>query len=266
MKGMLPTEVTQDRLPELIADPSWVFQQKMDGTRVIAEITPEGITYWSRNGTVMKHAAALLHLPRITEALEPLSRYGRVVLDGELILSTGTYHVFDMPLDGLDLQDRDLRLAGMEFGHPVYRVRTAETVASKRDLAREVLEAGGEGIVAKDRHSFYEEGKRVKHQLKVKYVKSADVVVMEANRGRNEAGREIGNIIFGVHLPTGELQRIGQCSIIGKPHVEPGDVIEINYLKFEEAPVQPRMMRVRHDKDPHECVLTQFPEYSYAAL
>ena len=100
-------------------------------------------------------------------------------------------------------------------------------------------------------------------------------------RRRNDAGREVGSIEFGVMAPfEGEmtvdqqqavtlLRRlpilpVGRCSVIGKPHVEPGDVIEVAYL-YRAATgglIQPRMTRIRHDKSPRECGIDQFVSYS----
>lgn len=281
MKGMLFTEVPTARLTELAEDPDWVFQQKMDGTRALVTISPDGIRFGSRNGTALKHAAAALHFDRLRAALAPMRDLiadgGEIVLDGELLIGTGTLHIFDLiRFDGTAGRATESTAQADRYSvlevlmklvqHPVYLVRQAETTEGKAEMARAALLAGAEGIVAKRIDGPYQQGARVDHTVKIKFVKTADVVVLEAARGRNEAGREIGNITFGVYGELGSLLTLGRCSIIGKPHVEPGDVIEIAYLKFETAPVQPRMVRVREDKSPVECGLDQFPAYSYGVI
>ena len=143
--------------------------------------------------------------------------------------------------------------------------------------------------MVKDLQAPYEEGKRVKHSVKVKFVKTADVIVTKVTRDRNEAGREVGSFYFGAYrechdttyhnpgatescptcMGTGwEFKDLGSCSAIGKPETKVGDVIEVAYLYRPDngALVQPRMMRVRDDKDPIDCTFDQFPTYSKAVL
>ncbi len=122
--------------------------------------------------------------------------------------------------------------------------------------------------MAKQLDSLYEPGKRVKHSVKIKFTKTADVVVTRSTRGRNEAGRETGAFAFAVQNAKGEMRQMGSCSAIGKPEVKVGDVIELAYLyrAGDGLLVQPRMIKVRADKVPADCTIDQFPTYSKAVL
>lgn len=284
MQGMTFREVDDQRTIEsLMADDRFAVEQKMDGTRVLVEISPEGLQGFSqRNGGVLKHTAATQHLDRLSAALEPLVTFcrlsdSRVVLDGELLTGPGTYHVFDLPVwevggDGIlaerTYEQRRVALHGilqpLIMSDVVHLVKTATTFEEKWGLYNSVKEAGAEGVMIKDLQATYEPGKRVSHSVKVKHAKEADVIALHVTRGRNEAGREVGSCTFGVYDDEGEQVQLGSCSLIGKPVVVAGDVIEVRYLFRQEggALVQPRLMRLRYDKEPTECTFAQFPAYS----
>lgn len=285
MQSMEFTEIDDiSTIESLLDDDRFVVEQKMDGTRVLARITGSGVEYLARNGQPLKHTAATQHLAALSEALTPLVNFcrisdSRVVLDGELLIEPGTYHVFDLPewviADSTERVMADLpygrrRLILNELMQPltpspiVHIVRYARTGQEKRALLAATRDKGAEGVMIKDIGSPYESGKRVKHTVKVKHVKEADVVVLTAERGTTDAGNPSGSATFGVYDDAGHLVRLGSCSLIGKPDVKPGDVITVAYLYRQDdgGLVQPRLRTVRHDKDMTDCGLDQFPRYS----
>lgn len=286
MKGMLFTEINPSEIDRYISDDAWVMEQKLDGTRVIAMVSQSGAKFLQRGGQVLKHTAATQHLGAILPELTDLARemgVSGMTLDGELLTGQGTYHLFDVvhlvnehsgleavtPQMALRLRRAMLDIFGKYLSGPrVSVVRQAMTTWEKREMWEAANRAGIEGVMLKRYDAPYEPGARVKHGLKVKLVKSADVVVLEQNRSRNEAGREMGNIVFGVYVEREDgsdpdLIPIGRCSVIGKPHVEPGDVIEVAYLYWTgDTTYQPRMVRVREDKAAELCTIDQFPVYS----
>lgn len=290
MKGMNFTEIPGDdaaRIERLLADENYVVEQKMDGTRVLIEITSEGeISFSTRNGSPLKHTAALQHIPSLTDALHETRNFCRLtrshlVIDGELLIGTGVYYAFDLP--HWDLPD-DSRYDDRPLARQPYRerrralkglfqplsiddrvqiVRSASEPEEKRALLEATRERGAEGVMIKHLDMPYESGKRVKHTVKVKHVKEADVVVLTAERGTTASGNPSGSATFGVYDDAGALVRLGSCSLIGKPDVQRGDVITVAYLYFTESSiVQPRMRSVRHDKDAADCDFDQFPRYS----
>ena len=303
MKGMLYTEINPELIDRYIEDDEWVMEQKLDGTRVIAMVTQSGAKFLQRGGHLLKHTAATQHLDAILPELTGLARemgISAMTLDGELLTGPGTYHLFDVvhvinehsgkeavtPPMAQYLRRTMLDIFAKYLPGPrVNVVRQATTWREKQEMWEAANRAGIEGVMLKRYNAPYQPGERVNHGLKVKLVKSADVIVTGVNRGRTAEGRETGNITFGVYVEChdtvyhnpgatescpachnsyqGVLTPIGRCSVIGKPHVEPGDVIEVAYLYWTgETTYQPRMVRVREDKNPEDCVMSQFPTYS----
>jgi len=286
------TETDVKNADRYITDPQWVMEQKMDGTRGLVVITP-GNVWWPGSGgrNSLSHTAAIQHFPVLNPILQRLvhENEGELVLDGEIMIRTGEFHVFDLPYmraGGIELirptdplwrrrevmesleatLQRDHLLNGGE--RPVRVVRQARTTREKAAMWARVVEAGVEGAMVKHVDSTYQPGVRVKDVLKLKLVKTADVVVWKTTRTRNDAGREVGSFYFGVY-EGGEFVKLGSCSAIGKPETAEGDVIEVAYLYREPgegALVQPRMVQVRTDKDPMECGFAQFPRYSRDAV
>lgn len=270
----------------LMVDDNWAAEQKMDGTRTVVSVKSDEVR-WVAGGTT--HAAAKLHHPIIGAVLFDHLRLDgddEIVLDGELMIRTGEFFVFDiirLNLDGNQLvsdntphfQRREIleRLFDMwSEQHPQQRVllvSQARTEQEKRDLLAAVHEEGGEGIVLKHLYGAYEPNKRSKLIQKVKFVKTADVVVTGSTRSTNAAGRETGAFQFAVYdLDQETLIEMGSCSAIGKPDARLGDVIEVAYLYRDESGglVQPRMKRIREDKMTRDCLIDQFPTYSRKAV
>lgn len=270
---------------KLIENDDLSLEQKYDGTRAICVVTRDvdglDFQFLARNGAPLKHTAATQWIEDIERAMrDGFPTYGEYVLDGEIMIDSGAYILFDLPYveqEGvvkvrpeMPYRERRMRLAMLAQGlwSPVQVGGMATDAESKRLLFQSVMDQNGEGVMAKSLASPYVEGKRVKHSLKVKFVKTADVVVMDVRRSRNEEGREIGSIKFGVYDDEGVLKQLGKCSPIGKPHCEPGDVIEVRYLYRQAggALVQPTMLTVREDREPESCGYDQFADYSKAIV
>jgi ATP-dependent DNA ligase len=304
-KAMTFASAKINDVEKLIEDDTLALEQKYDGTRAVCVVTRDveglDIQFLARNGAPLKHTAATQWIPDLERAMrDGFPHFGQTVLDGEIMIDSGAYILFDMPyakredhefvLPSMPYLDRRSALAVVAEGlySPVSLGGMALTADEKRLLFKSVMDQNGEGVMAKSLVSPYVEGKRVKHSLKVKFVKTADVVVMSVRRGRNDEGREIGSIEFGVyrechdtvyHSPGATetcpncdggfvLERLGKCSPIGKPHCEPGDVIEVRYLYRQAggALVQPTMLTVREDREPKSCGYDQFADYSKAIV
>lgn len=278
------TEVEGDPA-RYITDDSWVMEQKMDGTRGLAVVRHDRPVWWPGRGGrgALAHTAATQHIPAINPVLKRIvgDTPGEAVFDGEIIVGTGEYHLFDVPyvrfgaeviqptdpfsrrrrvLEALDLLD-------LIAGTPVKVVRQARTTREKGDLIKDVETAGGEGVMLKRVDSLYLPGIRTKSQLKFKFVKTADVVVLSVNRPDAKHGSCTFGVFSEVVKDGGTLVVVGGCSLIGKPEVKVGDVIEVNYLYWTGSSLyQPRMTRVRDDKPAVDCLLSQFPAYSRRAV
>lgn len=201
MKPMLLTDVGTDITPYLSDD--WMLQQKHDGARVIftAHRVPGmgwDAAFLNRQGKPMTFAAAALKFAELSaHLLRDLESLGvdSVTLDGELIVEDGVYHVFDVLhlivadnilVDGRErLSERDTvmraRLSALE-GSQVRFAVTAGTPDQKSQMWHLLQEAGVEGAVSKRWDSYYVPGARSKDWVKHKLVKTADVVVLAAER------------------------------------------------------------------------------------
>ncbi|MEZ0228002.1 MAG: hypothetical protein ACAI25_05205, partial [Planctomycetota bacterium] len=157
--------------------PGWVFEEKYDGIRIVAERKKGAVRFYTRN-------LIERDIPLVAQELLALPG-GDLVLDGELFHREGLrYAVFDcLERDGRSLVER-----------PLHERRTAlEALLGKKKwehlMASRRLEGGGlaayelavregwEGIVAKDEASIYEPGKRTRAWLKVKVVQEAELVI-----------------------------------------------------------------------------------------
>lgn len=284
MKAMTYASVEDDStIDDLIVNDLWVMEQKMDGTRGLAVLTHEGPQMMSRSGP-LKHTAATQWLDPIWASLAHIGKQltpgDMLVFDGEIMIHDGRYLLFDVPhfviqgqrIIGPDDTFARRRQVLEKLGADVLGVKPttvvvqAKTADEKRAMLQRCREQGVEGVMFKNTFGVYTPGQRSKDGLKVKFVKTADVIVTLVHRERNEAGREVGSIQFGVLTSRG-MQIIGRCSVIGKPHVEPGDVIEVAYLYWTGSTTyQPRMVRVRDDKRAEECGIDQFRPYTRQAV
>lgn len=240
-------------VPRYVADPAVFFQQKVDGIRGQLVIRP-GERPWFRSGggEVLKSDTAAKITKPLLARLETQPGAGRAyVVDGELL--DEKFHVFDLVVDGEERTPWEQRVAAAEewvriLGDlAVHALPVARTAAEKQALHDAVLASGGEGIMIKRRDAPYTQGRRVTHTLKAKFRSTAEVVVIDVNRGGHE------NVVLGVYV-RGKLQEIGHASAIGKPKAKPGDVIEVSYLYVGKplerggSLVQPNFLRLRPDK------------------
>jgi len=272
------TEVDLASVPRYARDDHFVFEQKFDGTGGMAVITHDKPVWWPGRGGrgALAHTAATQHFRKINPVLQRIvgGTPGLLVLDGEIMLATGEYHVWDVPymrFGGVEVirheDDYATRRSALDApdlralleGTPVKIVRQARTTREKHELWDTVQTSGAEGIMVKDLRARYEPGKRVTHTMKAKITSTADVIVLTVNR----PDPQHGSATLGVTAANGSIIAVGACSLIGKPQVAPGDVIEVKFLNWTGAKLyQPRMMRLRPDKAPHDCDLTQFRAYS----
>lgn len=259
-------------LSSLTRDENIVLEQKLDGTRALCHIKSLQVHWYNSGGRMLAHTAATQHLPHIEGALYRLSRqYEEIVLDGEIMIDTGEYWLFDLPAvrwganwlirpsDTLAVRRIDLEQLNLYVAGPVFVVSQAKSDLTKTELIKKATEAGAEGLMAKRLDSPYIWGQRVRHSLKAKFVRTADVVVEARTQNPNSIG-------MAVYDDEHRLIPVGSVSGIGRGEVSVGDVIEVRYDNFQGALLRPRMVRKRDDKEPEECGLDQFQTYSKAVL
>lgn len=158
--------LTQERF----AGPDWLFEQKLDGIRLLAYKRGKNVRLFSRNRLPQ-------HLPALAAAVAALP-VRDAILDGEMTWDGSAYHIFDiMWIDGrnvmaLPLEERRALLARLPLKTPLRRVPLLGDPNPWERAARE----GWEGVIAKRRGSPYEQ-RRSPHWLKMKCEASQELVV-----------------------------------------------------------------------------------------
>lgn len=266
------TEVTS--LERFINNDTWVLEQKLDGHRLLL-LSPGGDhppTALTRSGTPytrkLPKAIQNFRFPTVGGEVIPA---GEWVLDGELV--DGIFWCFDLPrfpsapLDmPLHLRRAALEMLLGQIEHPFKLVPQAKTAAEKIDLADRALTNNFEGLLLKQVNAPYRSGGRTEEWLKVKFVKTADVIVT----GVRDDGKESVRYCV-VDSATGNPLEIGRASLIGKEKsgaINIGDVIEVRYLYVgaDGRLYQPTVLRKRFDKFPHECTTDQLQHVNKAVL
>jgi DNA ligase-1 len=206
---------------------------KLDGIRIQIHRRGREVRIYTRNLNDITHA-----LPGIVETVLELD-LRQAVLDGEALWMspegpapfqetvsqidsnappTGIVtFLFDLlHLDGVDLLDAPLleRAAGLEAVAPQLKIPGAFT--ADPDLAARVLDqalaAGHEGVVVKDASSLYTAGRRGKSWLKVKPVRTYDLVVLGAEWGHGRRQGWLSNLHLGARDPAGGgFVMVGKC-------------------------------------------------------
>jgi DNA ligase-1 len=297
-----------------ILGPAIALEQKLDGARVQIHCDPGGVRIFSRRLNEITQS-----LPELVEAAGRLNSRG-AILDGEVIAIDAAgrplafqevmrrfgrvrdverlraeqplrLFVFDLiALDGELLIDRPYRErfaalapiaaeAGLELPDRSLPVSLAEAEAFYARL----IEAGGEGVMAKALESRYTPGVRGRGWLKIKHARTLDLVIVAADWGygrrkgwlsnyhlaaRDESSGnllEVGKTFKGL---TDEeframTERLGALKIEergGTVFVRPEVVVEVAYSDIQRSPRYQsgmalrfaRIVRIRDDKDPEQ--------------
>ena len=205
LKPMKMTDVPVSSAETYINDNDWVLEQKMDGARALIIWTYDsGFRWLASGGGPLKFAAAAQHMAAIESSLKQLfydNDIMAIALDGELVVESGTYYVFDMPFLDSESASRVLPenpyayrreeledLMQMMTFDNVQVVLSVGQVDQKRRLWEDIQAANVEGAMVKHRSAPYESGVRSKQQLKLKLVKSADVIVTSVERKFDHKG------------------------------------------------------------------------------
>jgi bifunctional non-homologous end joining protein LigD len=245
--------VDEERMRELLRDPAWVMQEKLDGRRVLLLKRDGQVTGVNRKGLTIGLPESII---KSAECIE-----GDFVLDGECI--TDLFHTFDI----LSLHGEDLRplgfharstallnlLAGAMQRHIHFVASFYETKAKERALD-ELRKTKREGVVFKQADAPYTPGRPNSggSQLKHKFYATCSAVVAKVNAQRSVELRLLGGEGW---LPAGNVT-------IPPNHRVPrvGDVVEVRYLyAFAEsgALYQPVYLGLRTDINQHDCGVSQ---------
>ena len=212
--------------------PEWLFEPKLDGFRIVASVSGGRVRLRSRGGLDVTD-----RFPEVAEELaaQPESE---LLLDGELVaLDAGglpsfellqgraglhpgpgadraradapvVYYVFDLlHLGGASLlrtplsRRKELLDRTLAQGESLRKVEY--TVGEGESFFRAVSALGLEGSVAKRLDSVYEPGKRSASWLKLKRVRSQEMVVGGYTRGEGVRSQTFGALLVGCHDDEG---------------------------------------------------------------
>lgn len=221
------------------SDPSWLFEPKLDGYRVVAAVRDGSVRLWSRRGL-----DATKDYPMVVDSLKDLP--GELVLDGEVVAlderglpsfdllkqrlgqikrhAVGSlvgryplvYYVFDLLYrDGLDLRGVPLerrKVLLVDALYPSDVVRPVESIEGEGLAAFEAAaRLGLEGLIAKHRRSLYNPGQRATTWLKLKTVQTDEFVVGGFTAGRGHRADTIGSLLLGQYDAEGKLRYVGHA-------------------------------------------------------
>ena len=225
-------------LPVSAAEPSdspdRLYEIKWEGIRMLSAVGGNGVTMVTRGGKELTAA-----FPEVAEALRGAVGTADVVVDGELVAlgddgvpqrhavverwlagrprrspTPVNYEIFDIvhlngrALLGTPLYDRKALLHDTVRPNATVHVchfEEGEGIAMY-DAAHEL---GLHGIVAKDKFSLYEPGKRSRHWLATKHVRTRNLVVGGYTFGGGE--QPFGALLLGA-FDGGRLQYVGRTS------------------------------------------------------
>jgi len=175
-------------------DPGWVFEDKYDGFRMIAEIRGGKVILYSRNGKIISHSYI-----EIAKALEGVK--GGAVIDGELVAigKDGVSHfqllqnafrreakllycAFDIMFDNaVDLRNQPLLARKKRLKAILPRDKlisfSSHRKGSGKKFFAEAERKGLEGLMAKRADSAYTSGSRSPDWLKIKTAKRQEVAI-----------------------------------------------------------------------------------------
>lgn len=211
-------------------DNDWLFEIKWDGYRGIAEIKKNEIKFYSRNGIDFSQ-----RFPAIYNELKKIKH--NCILDGEIVLlndkslpdfqklqdyennldSPLLYYVFDIlslddkSMKDLPLTDRKNILKKLLARNKI--IRYCDHIENDGiGFLEEAKKKGLEGIIAKNKESTYEAGRRSKQWLKIKNIQTTEVVIAgyTAPKGEREhfgalvlATKQGKNWLYRGHAGTG---------------------------------------------------------------
>lgn len=228
---------------ELLSNPDYVFEAKLDGIRCIAEIDGYDIILWSRTGKDITE-----QFPDVVAALTHLAgRNVDIVLDGEIIvesaLGAGLIPICDFQALQTRLQRLDNIHASMSEAPAKYvpfdllsyegvgqcnfpwHYRRAimdalnhrggiptPTVCINNLMAEKLFDtytqAGVEGFIAKKRDSIYKGGTRSKDWLKIKPMLDTVAWIGGITHGTGRRAPYFGGFLLGHGIP-GDMIYIG---------------------------------------------------------
>jgi bifunctional non-homologous end joining protein LigD len=256
-----------DELARFLGDKAMVAQQKLDGVRVLVTVLGDNeLVATNRDGQVTQLAGnalgGLAYLPIGT------------IVDGEVL--GDAYWLFDVLqlagedvrsrgyLERWELLDNELEPA-LTGGARVLPVAHGEK--QKRALHDSLRAARAEGIVFKQRDAPYASG-RGSTQRKYKFVKSADVIILENAGNAYRMAVYDGGTLFDVGRVFAGTTNASRKDLDARLSRGERPVAEVKYLyaTADHQLFQPVFVAVRTDKIAKACSRAQLVETSRSVI
>jgi bifunctional non-homologous end joining protein LigD len=278
-------------------DAEWMYEFKWDGIRAITSVRDGHVRATSRGAKDL--TSGFPELQELAVALGDRS----AVLDGELVAfddagrpSFGrlqhrlnltssaviatraaeiavNYLVFDLlALDGRPLLDvrydeRRSLLESLAFTGPVVTLPPVFRDARGTDVLAAAAAAGLEGVVAKRRDSRYRPGERATGWVKIKLIKTQDVVLGGWTDGEGERAGSLGALLLGVY-GNGALRYAGKVGTGFDAAARRDLLAALRPLELTHSPFEPESGPARgehvHFARPHLVGEVSYGEWTAA--
>lgn len=235
---------------EIIDEPSWIYEMKYDGYRLISKIHEGTVEMISRNGNSFNAAYKALE-KELLQIRESVILDGEIVVENEKGLSDFQllqnyrttqkgnlkYFVFDLLyLNGHLITDFPLvkRKELLDAFFKMYDFKNIHNApyqtGNGKALFEKVSQLGYEGIIAKSPDSEYLPGKRTDTWLKVKSSMMQEAIICGYTLPQ-KSRKYFGSLILGLY-DNGKLRYIGNCGT-GFNEVSLKEL----YTKFEDLTI-----------------------------
>lgn len=240
-----------------LLDPTYAVQQKFDGERTLIHVEKHSITAYNKKGLTCTISKDVLNQAQRFTPLAPL------MFDGEWIRQVRSFYSFDLlELEGTNLRDQKfidrIGLLGtiLQPGATslIHAARTEIQEAGKIALLTQIRDSNLEGIVLKRLAGIYTL-RREPRDYKHKFTHDASFIVLRRN--------ERASVDLGVYDDNHRLVEVGSVQIrdayFDRNIKGAGIVLEVRYMHaFSSNQIyQPRMIAIRKDVHPDECLLSQ---------
>jgi ATP-dependent DNA ligase len=257
--------VKQDLATWLLRNPlPTMCEPKIDGVRVFLFKSGDKLVLSSKHGAVYTPKSS----PKVFATVpEFLHAPHRMILDGEYVSTKGLFLFDVLHVDGRDVRPLALRerkkvlreiLDGTGLEVPFKLARSGEEILA---LKERFVKEGNEGLVAKNPLSTYGQPGS---WLKMKRYDTVDVFVMDYEKTHEMKRTGIPRSWFvGVYDDGGRPVPLGKVGAfvekVDPRQVKKGAVVEVRYQEVtEDKKLRGSfILRVRHDKVPSECLLSQ---------
>ena len=239
---------------------------KYDGIRVFLFKSGEKLVLSSKHGGIYTPKGTPQVFSRVPEFTHAPNR---MILDGEYVAreAKGLFLFDVLQVDNRDLRPKPLTerkkvlreiLKGTGLEVPYTLAKTADKIMALRD---ENVKEGREGVMVKNPQSSYGQPSS---WLKLKRFDTVDCFVADyvetPDMKRTGVARSWSVAVYDEDGRVVELGNVGSTvERVDPRHVKKGSVIEVRYQEVtrDRKLRAPFILRIRHDKTPEECLLSQ---------